>query len=179
MIRNTIKNHCSIFYTMQEIIDINILDEIIAENCKNTRSYWKKERENKNRENNDKKNDKADDEISNIKFANMTSMKSSKYANMFFEKVFNNLLWKNVIYDLDCSDSFTYDLKRFVNEVTLVNELIDISNDSMMIEKYDTMFINDRINDKNRRMFFENTVYVLFIDVTLVFVTQLKKQKYV
>ncbi len=76
-------------------------------------------------------------------------------------------------------DSFIYDLKRFVNEITFVHELIDISNNSMMIEKYEIMFMTNHINDKNRRMFFENIAYVLFIDVILMFVTRLKKQDFV
>jgi hypothetical protein len=47
-----------------------------------------------------KKNDKkpnsekktAENDISNIKFANMTNLKSFKYASMFINKTFNNLL---------------------------------------------------------------------------------------
>jgi hypothetical protein len=45
--------------------------------------------------NNDKKsnNEKiADDDISNVKFANMINRKSSKYANLFINKTFNNSL---------------------------------------------------------------------------------------
>jgi hypothetical protein len=34
----------------------------------------------------------AKDDISNIKFANMTNLKIFKYANMFINKTFNNLL---------------------------------------------------------------------------------------
>jgi hypothetical protein len=34
-----------------------------------------------------------------------------------------------------------------------------------MIEKYEIMFMTNHINDKNRRMFFENIAYVSFIDV--------------
>jgi hypothetical protein len=57
--------------------------------------------------------------------------------------------------------------------------MIDISNESMMIEEYETMLINDKINEKNRRMFFDNIAYVSSTDVILVFVIRLKKQKYV
>ncbi len=80
-----------------------------------------------------------------------------------------------MIYDSNCNDSFTYDLNQFVNKITFAHELIDTSNDSMMIEKYKTMFIINRINEKNRKMFFDNIVYVSFIDVILMFVTDLKK----
>ncbi len=118
-------------------------------------------------------------DISNIKFANMTNLKSFNYANMFINKTFNNFLWRSVIYDLNCNDSFIYDLNRFVNKITFVHELIDIFNDSMMIEKYEIMLMTNHINDKNRRMFFENIAYVSFIDVILMFVTRLKKQDFV
>ncbi len=44
---------------------------------------------------NDKKSDNekktAEDDISNIKFANMTNLRSFKYANMFINKTSNNL----------------------------------------------------------------------------------------
>jgi hypothetical protein len=115
----------------------------------------------------------------NVKFINMTNMKLFKYANLFINKTFNNLLWKSVIYDSNCNDSFIYDLNRFVNEITIAHELIDIFNNSMMIEKYKIIFVTNHINDKNRKMFFENNAYVSFIDVILMFVTRLKKQNIV
>ncbi len=57
--------------------------------------------------------------------------------------------------------------------------MIDTSNDSMLIEEYEIMLVIDRINEKNRRMFFDNIVYVSFIDVILMFVTRFKKQDFV
>jgi hypothetical protein len=84
-----------------------------------------------------------------------------------------------VIYNSNCNDSFIYDLNRFVNEITFVHELIDIFNNSMMIEKYEIMFMINHINNKNRKMFFENIVYISFIDVILMFVTRIKKQDFV
>jgi hypothetical protein len=83
-----------------------------------------------------------------------------------------------VIYDLNCNNLFIYDLNRFVNEITFAHELIDIFNDSMIIEKYEIMLVINHINDKNRRMFFENIAYVSFIDVILMFVTRFKKQDF-
>ncbi len=41
------------------------------------------------------------------------------------------------------------------------------------------MFVNDKINENNRKMFFDNIVYVFSIDVIFVFVTRFKKKKYV
>jgi hypothetical protein len=137
---------------------------------------WQKEKNDK-KSNNEKKT--AENDISNIKFANMTNLKSFKYASMFINKTFNNLLWRSVIYDLNCNDSLIYDLNWFVNVITLAHELIDIFNDSMMIEKYEIMLVTNHINDKNQRMFFENIAYVSFIDVILMFVTRLKKQDFV
>ncbi len=119
---------------------------------------------------NDKKSDNektAEDDISDVKFVNMTSMKSFKYAILFINKMLNNSLRRNVIYDSNCHNSFTYDLNRFVNKITFEHELIDTSNDLIMIEKYEIMLVIDRINEKNRRMFFDNIVYVLFTDVIL------------
>ncbi len=47
-------------------------------------------KKNDKKSNNEKKT--AKDDISNIKFANMTNLKSFKYASMFINKTFNNLL---------------------------------------------------------------------------------------
>jgi hypothetical protein len=66
-----------------------------------------------------------------------------------------------------------------VNEVTFAHKMIDISNESMMIENYETILVNDKINEKDRRIFFDNIAYVSSIDVIFVFVTRYKKQKYV
>jgi hypothetical protein len=58
------------------------------------------------------------------------------------------------------------------------HEMIDTSNDFMLIEKYEIMLVINRINEKNRRMFFDNIVYVSFIDVILIFVTRFKKRDF-
>jgi hypothetical protein len=109
----------------------------------------------------------------------MTSRESTKYVNLFINKTFNNLFWKSVIYDFNCDDSFIYDLNRFVNKITFAHEMIDTSNDFMLIEEYEIMLVIDRINEKNRKMFFDNIVYVSFTDVILMFVTRFKKQDFV
>jgi hypothetical protein len=59
------------------------------------------------------------------------------------------------------------------------HEMIDTLNDFMLIEEYEIILIINRINEKNRRMFFDNIVYVSFINVILIFVTRLKKQNFV
>jgi hypothetical protein len=153
-------------------MNIYILNEIKSKNWKND-----EKKKNDKKSNNQKKT--AENDISNIKFANMTNLKSFKYANIFNNKTFNSFLRKSVIYDSDCNDLFIYDLNRLLNEITFAHKLIDIFNDSMMIEKYEIMLVTHHINDKNRRMFFENIAYVSFIDVILMFVTRLKKEDFV
>ncbi len=81
-IKNAILKSRSLFYALQRIIDIDILNDIKAEQCKS-----------KEKDNNDKKfnNEKtANDDISDVKFVNMTSRKSSKYVNLSINKTFNN-----------------------------------------------------------------------------------------
>ncbi len=169
--KEAIKNNRWLYFRIKNMTNIDILDEIKSEDCKNDK-----------KDKNDKKIDnekKSKDDISDVKFANLTKMRSFKYASLSINKTFNNLLWRSVIYDSNCNDSLIYDLNRFVNEITFAHELIDIFNESMMIEKYEIMFVTNHINDKNRKMFFENIAYVSFIDVILMFVTRLKKQDFV
>ncbi len=84
-----------------------------------------------------------------------------------------------MIYNSYCNDSFTYNSNYFVNEISFAYELIDTLNNSMMIEEYKIILVINRINEKNRKMFFDNIVYVLFIDVILMFVTRFTKQDFV
>ncbi len=74
----------SLFHAIQRIIDIDILNDIKAEQCKS------KEKNNNDKKSNSEKT--ADDDISNVKFANMINRESSKYANLFINKTFNNFL---------------------------------------------------------------------------------------
>ncbi len=83
--RNAILKSRKFFFLIKKIIDIDILNDIKTEDC------FKKS----NNNNNDKKSDSektAKDDISNVKFANMTNLRSFKYANMFINKTSNNLL---------------------------------------------------------------------------------------
>jgi hypothetical protein len=81
-LKDTILKSLEFFFAIKKIIDIDILNNIKTKDCKS-------------KNNNDKKSDNektAEDDISNIKFANMTNLRSLKYANMFINKRFNNLL---------------------------------------------------------------------------------------
>ncbi len=86
MTRNTIKEYRSIFNVINRITNTNILNEITAENCKNNKSN-EKNKENDKRIDNNKH---ANNDTSNVKFVNMTSLKTSKYASMSIKKTFNN-----------------------------------------------------------------------------------------
>jgi hypothetical protein len=71
-----------LFFVIKKIIDIDILFDIKTKNCKKDKN-----------DNNDKNSDNeetAEHDISNVKFANMTNLKSFKYASMFIKKTFNN-----------------------------------------------------------------------------------------
>ncbi len=57
--------------------------------------------------------------------------------------------------------------------------MIDTLNDFMLIDEYEIMLVIHYINEKNRRMFFDNIVYISFINVILIFVNRLKKQDFV
>ncbi len=101
-IKKAIKNNRWFYFKIKNMTNIDILNEIKSKNCKN-------DKKNKN----DKKIDnekKQENNISNVKFVNMTNMKLFKYASLFINKTFNNFLWKSVSYDLNCNDSFIYDL---------------------------------------------------------------------
>ncbi len=74
-----------ILFSIKKIIDINLLKDINIKDC------FRKN----NNDNNDKKSDNektAKDDISDVKFVNITNLKSFKYANMFINKTFNNSL---------------------------------------------------------------------------------------
>jgi hypothetical protein len=65
----------------------------------------------------------------NVLFVNITSITISKYVNISIKKIYNNSLWKSVIYNSNCNDFFIYDLKRFVNKIKFAHKLINISNE--------------------------------------------------
>jgi hypothetical protein len=78
------KNNREFYFKIKNMTNIDILNEIKSKDCKN-------DKKNKN----DKKIDnekKQENDILNVKFANMTNIKSFKYASLFINKTFNNLL---------------------------------------------------------------------------------------
>ncbi len=169
--KNTILKSREFFFVIKKIINIDILN-----NIKTKILQFKKKDKNDKKSDNEKT---AKKNILDVKFVNMISIKSFKYASLFINKTFNNFLWKSVIYDLNCKDSFIYDLNRFVNEMTFAHEMIDTLNDFMLIEKYEIMLVINHIKKKNKRMFFDKIVYISFNDVILMFVTRFEKQDFV
>jgi hypothetical protein len=63
--------------------------------------------------------------------------------------------------------------------MTFAHKIINTLNDFMLIEKYEIIFVINRINEKNRKMCFNNIVYVSFNNVMLIFVTRFKKLDFV
>ncbi len=143
------------FKTVIKVIsDINILNELDED---------------------DKTAQKEDTEI-----AELNEM-TFKFGNVAISaKKIKNSLSNSVIYDFDCNQSLTYDKARFVGEIISVNEWVDISNDKMLIEDYDTMLVNDKLEDnKIIKMKFAKTAYISFTNMTLVSLNKLKKKDYV
>jgi hypothetical protein len=93
-LRNAILKSRKFFFSIKKIIDINILNDIKTKDC------FKKS----NNDNNDIKSDNektAESDISDVKFANMTNLRSFKYARIclltkhltiFFEKALFKIL---------------------------------------------------------------------------------------
>ncbi len=145
------------YKVIKNVSDTNFLDEI-------TEKMIKKRQQKLDDQSKRQKNCQNDEE--KFRFNNMTA--SSEY----------NSLLKTMIYDSECSDHFTYDKDRFIDEIRSACEWVKTSEDFMLIEKYDTMLINAKLSEQNRRLLFEDTAYISFIDVTLMSNIKLIKQKF-
>ncbi len=166
-IRNEMRQRLKIIETykvIKNVSDTNFLDEITEKMIKKRQQEFDdqfNQKRQKSRQNENRQNDEEE-----FRFDNMTA--SSEYSS----------LHKAVMYDSEYSDHLTFDKNRFVNEIRSTCEWIKTSEDFMLIEKYDTMLINAKLNEKNRRLLFDNIAYISFIDVTLMFSTKLIKQKF-
>jgi hypothetical protein len=141
---------------IKHITDINILNELDD-------SYQKKRNEN----------------ISSSS-AELKASSSFRFDNMITSSHMNEIhfLYKSVIYDSECSDLFTYDRNRFVNDLWSINEWIKTSNELMNVVDYETMIVNDKLNNKIVKLKFANTTWISFTDVTLISSTRLIKKNY-
>ncbi len=91
-----------------------------------------------------------------------------------------NSLSHNVIYDFGCNQSLTYDKIRFIDgKITFASEWVDTSNDKMLVENYETMLINDKLENKTIKIKFSKTTYISFTNMTLLLLNKLKKKSYV
>ncbi len=161
-LRQKIKKNSRYLIVIKQIIDINILNEL-----------------NVQKDQKDQTAETAETDDDHFHFSDMITI-SQKVIIM----IIKNLLSNSVIYDFDCSQSLTYDKARFVEEIIFASDWIDISNESMLTEDYETMRINDKLNDKlenNKtiRMNFAKTTWMSTINMTLVSVNKLKKENYI
>jgi hypothetical protein len=130
-------------------------------------------------------NEFSDSWIKKSKNENISSSIQLKNSSFRFDNIITSsyineihLLYKSVIYDSKCSDSFTYDRDRFVNDVRSANEWIKISNELMNVVDYETMIVNDKLNNKIVKFKFANTIWISSIDVTFISFTRLIKKEY-
>jgi hypothetical protein len=47
---------------------------------------------------------KTKNHFSDVKFVNISNLRSFKYASMFINKTFNNFMKRRLIYDFDCNN---------------------------------------------------------------------------
>jgi hypothetical protein len=142
---------------IKHIIDTNILNEL-------NDSYFKKKRS------------------ENIS-SSSTELKASlsfRFDNMITSSHMNEIhfLYKNVIYDSECSNSFTYDRNRFVNDLRSADKWIKISNELMNVVDYETMIVNDKLSNKIVKLKFANTTWISFTDMILILSTRFIEKNY-
>jgi hypothetical protein len=100
---------------------------------------------------------------SSFRFDNMTLSSQNKI----------HLLYKSVIYDSECSDLFTYDQDRFVDELRSADKRVKIFNELMNVVDYETMIVNDKLSNKIVKLKFANTIWISSTDVILISFTRL------
>jgi hypothetical protein len=141
---------------IKHIIDINILNELDD-------SYFKK---------------KKDENISSSS-AELKASSSFRFDNMTLSSQNEiHLLYKSVIYDSECSDLFTYDRHRFVNDLRLADKWIKTFNELMNVVDYETIIVHDKLDNKTIKLKFVNTAWVSSTDVILISSTRLIKEDY-
>jgi hypothetical protein len=152
--RNQIKKRLMIHRVISKVINTNILNKFSDSWIKKSKS-----------ENTSSIELKAS---SNFRFDNMTLSSQNEI----------HLLYKSVIYDSECNDSFTFDRDRFVNKIRSADEWIKIFNELMNVVDYETMIVNDKLSNKIVKLKFANTTWISSTDVTLISSTRLIKKNY-
>ncbi len=87
-------------------------------------------------------------------------------------------MMNSVIYDSRCSQTFIFDKNRFIDEIKSANDLIKIPNDHTKITRYETMLINNRLNEKDVSLKFYRAIYILTSTITLVSQSKLVNQTF-
>jgi hypothetical protein len=150
--REQIRNKSMIHRAINKMINMNILDEFS--------DSWIKKSKNENTSLIELK--------TSFRFDNMTLLSQNQIY----------LLYKSVIYDSECSDSFTFDRDRFVDEIRSADEWIKIFNELMNVVDYETMIVNDKLSNKIVKLKFANTIWISSTDVILISFTRLIKEEY-
>ncbi len=155
--RKQIRNRFMIHRAISKMINTNILNEFS--------DSWIKKSKNENTSSIELK------ASSSFRFDNMITS-----SHLYDFQI--HLLYKSVIYDSECSDSFTFDRDRFVDEIQSADEWIKIFNKLMNVVDYKTMIVNDKLNNKIVKLKFANTIWISSTDVILISFTRLIKKKY-
>jgi hypothetical protein len=91
---------------------------------------------------------------------------------------FYHSLMNSVIYNSNCSQSFTFDKTRFLNDLISSNDQIKTSDDHMQIERYEIMLVWEQLKDKKIEMTFKKTTYISICFVILMFQSKLEKEEF-
>ncbi len=151
--REQIRNRLMIHRAISKMININILDEFSDSWIKKSKS----------------ENISSTTELeASFRFDNMTLLSQNEIHS----------LYKNVIYESECSDFFTFDRNRFVDEIRSADEEIRISNELINVVDYETIIVNDKLSNKIVKLKFANTIWISSTDVILISFTRLIKKKY-
>jgi hypothetical protein len=152
--REQIRNKSMIHKAINKMINTNILNEFS--------DPWIKKSKNENTSSTELK--------ASFRFDNMIT---SNHLNDFQI----HFLYKSVIYDSECSDSFTFDRDRFDDEIWSTDKWIKTSNELMNVVDYETMIVNDKLNNKIVKLKFANTIWISSTDVTFISFTRLIKER--
>jgi hypothetical protein len=155
--REQIRNRFMIHRAINKMINTNILNEFS--------DSWIKKSKNENTSSTELK------ASSSFRFDNMITSSHLNDSQI-------HLLYKSVIYDSECSDLFTFDRNRFVDEIRSADEWIKTPNELMNVVDYETMIVNDKLSNKIVKLKFANTTWISSTDVILISSTRLIKKNY-
>ena len=117
----------------------------------------------------DSSNDKSDEKETNESNDENSSFSFANTIYMINKIKFHNLFHNNVIYDFEAEKYLTFEKNRFRNKIRSASndQWMNISNDLFIIIDYEIMMIRNILNDRSRKLLFDNIVYVSDFDVIL------------